>query len=293
MKKYLACFLVFVLHGLVFSQVEDYHVRLGDTVYVSDKMDSYFICPGVVLATDLTGEFYNEVKINPNSGIMNYIVGNTVFVRANSKESITKTFFIKYDGGEWFGYLSYSSNPKALYDLRKKVVPLKVLPKVEKITLEESKEEKGAVKIVANKKEIDNSQNVKEVANVLEKFKSSKNIYTDCGSINGHISVVTNGIKNDSQATYLRFNFKNKSSQDYIIKSVYFEYISGSQILKELKPIVYNSVDVISGNTSESLLYALPKYSVSKKDKVRVHIIEENGSREIVFDVIGKVLSKY
>ncbi len=212
--------------------------------------------------------------------------GNTLIIRARSKDVPFTTLMVKYgEAGFFQGIIKYAEHPgNTLYDLRMK--------KIEDSKTEYARpaSEKKTEKVSDNK--------VKER---LHEVIDGKDIYSTFGTIKGPIAIGVTNMANDREFTYLKIKVNNQSSAEYKIDDVLFRYTevkTGSTFTRKFKnredlfPKEKVNVKLVPAYSTETIGFAIPLFATGDQGKLIIIFRELSGSRNINVEIASKDLQK-
>lgn len=113
------------------------------------------------------------------------------------------------------------------------------------------------------------------------------------------VTLSLDGIYVDDDIIFYRLNITNLSQINYDVESLRF-YIRDKQKVKrtatqevELNPLyLYGDRKMIKGNTSKTLVYVLPKFTIPDAKGLVIEMMEKNGGRNIDLKVTNRSIVK-
>jgi hypothetical protein len=135
----------------------------------------------------------------------------------------------------------------------------------------------------ASNKEEERQIAAKRLSQVLAESKSQN---TGIKELRNDISLRLSSLLTDYDDVYLKVLFSNQSRLDFEIDSVKFIYHDipngeRQKWVKEVAPIVENSVKEITALDEIIVGYCIPIFHLSKKGELVVKFVEKGGSRSI------------
>lgn len=273
-----------------------------DTIQVTDDNTSFLIFPEPILIISLgvPDDYFYRIE------------GTTVFLKAKKKFASVSTILVKYGETYFYSLLKFEPFPKKfMYNYSGNV-----------ITEEEKKqaEKKDSVKEVKQKEIVhdniakigDNPTNIDEqklekvnkydlsvIQARLNKLASQGKLKT-LGVFNNKIYISLSNISNDQTHFYFKFLVYNKSSLDYKIDVVNFQYVEANKkgFLKkktykenDLFPTIKPDKIVLKGKATEALGYAIPIFALNEKGWLKITFREYSGNRIMTLEVPSDILS--
>ncbi len=106
-----------------------------------------------------------------------------------------------------------------------------------------------------------------------------------------------NGLFIQDEVIYLRINIENQSNISYDIDQLRF-FIRDRKKAKrtatqeiEISPVyIQNDTDKIDGNSGQTMVFALPKFTIPDKKYLAIQLMEKNGGRNLQLKVSNAVI---
>lgn len=153
-----------------------------------------------------------------------------------------------------------------------------------------------------NKSTTNKTKNIEptQVKNSKDSILSSKGYITSLnGIVKYNIGLFITGIYADTNFIYVRVKTDNNSNIEYNISAITFtvENIKKSKVSSidsnQLHPTnIYASKKTIPIKASNEMLFEFSKTTINNEKVIRVNLIEENGERNLSFDINHKMLKK-
>jgi len=239
-------------------------------VAVSDSSTTYLVFPAGVNLVDVGMLNHYLVKIEANA----------VFVRARRKNPPPTPILVRHGSKYWMGRLVFVKSPVLqLYDFQ---IPTTGLPP-NALALDRDPEQK--VRLEDRLASLDKAKEEHQAVAVMD----------------NRLVLSLANIRNDKNFTYLRLKVINKSSIDYNVDFTDFELVenTGKKFLgkkknearRPLAPLGGLPNQIIAGNSTGYLLYAIPLFAATDQGFLEVTLRELNGARVLRLPVPSKVVN--
>ncbi|HQS22831.1 MAG: conjugative transposon protein TraN [Sphingobacteriia bacterium 24-36-13] len=108
-----------------------------------------------------------------------------------------------------------------------------------------------------------------------------------------------NGLFIQGNVMYMRINIENQSNINYDIDQLRF-FIrdqkkakrTATQEIEILPVLTYNNTDKIKGQTSNTIVFALSKFTIPDKKYLAIQLMEKNGGRHLELHIKNKTIVK-
>lgn len=108
-----------------------------------------------------------------------------------------------------------------------------------------------------------------------------------------------NGLFIKDDVMYMRMNIENQSNINYDIDQLRF-FIRDQKKAKrtatqeiELSPVfIYNNTDKVEGQTANTIVFALPKFTIPDKKYLAIQLMEKDGGRHLELHLKNKTIVK-
>jgi hypothetical protein len=232
-------------------------VTVPDTILVSDTETTYLLFPEEVLLVDIgrSGEYFAKIE------------GNSVFLKARSKQTGPTNLFIRYGQEYYTARLLFHEKPlRYLYEPGSKAShPSPAF----------HKEEKGG--------EPDTELGLAG----LRKVKAAPENWLGAKKTRHGLTLRITHLQIDQQLIYLGMQLRNSSSIDYRLDFAGFSFQEkrgrrfsrNNNSRKEVRPFISEAPSVIPAHGESSLFYALPLYAMTSRGKLLIQLREREGAR--------------
>ena len=275
-----------------FSQAQS-HLNQGvfpDTIYLSNLVSTYLAFP-------------KEIDLI-NIGSPDYIfqVEKTmVYLKALHNNAKSTNMLIKCGEFILVVNLVFKLNPiKTLYDFRKSIgsslnskpnletQPLKEMPKTNS---ENSFQEKRGKRTVMMAPSVD-SLSVKDTSNSpfgisIERIKSSPDRFKTFGTAQNQITILLTNIFTDEKRMILKFKIINRSSLNYELDYVSFQFRRKTHYSQNtlLSPLYSSLTNSCGPKSQQTLVYILPIFGPADNGDFSVTFRELNGDRKETIEI--------
>ncbi|OJW81832.1 MAG: conjugative transposon protein TraN [Bacteroidetes bacterium 46-16] len=108
-----------------------------------------------------------------------------------------------------------------------------------------------------------------------------------------------NGLFIRNNVMYMRINIENQSNINYDIDQLRF-FVRDQKKAKrtatqeiEISPVfIYNNTDKIKGRTADTIVFALPKFTIPDKKYLAIQLMEKDGGRHLELHLKNKTIVK-
>lgn len=108
-----------------------------------------------------------------------------------------------------------------------------------------------------------------------------------------------NGLFIRDNVMYMRINIENQSNINYDIDQLRF-FVRDQKKAKrtatqeiEISPVfIYNNTDKIEGQTTNAIVFALPKFTIPDKKYLAIQLMEKDGGRHLALHLKNKTIVK-
>ncbi|MEM6342970.1 MAG: DUF4138 domain-containing protein [Bacteroidota bacterium] len=267
MKALMLFLLALCFCGSLLAQVER-SPQAVDTVYASDSASIVMLFAEPISLVDLgTGDFIARADqkvlmlkaTRPNPGRLT-------------------TLFVRYGDEAYFtGFIGYEKSPAVYYYDCRNLNPSRRL---------------------RLRTETDGSQTLSArqdtTALVAAKLSQLAELPTEIrtvGITENHLELMLQTVRNDGQASYLKFGLRNDSSMPFVLDFVGFRFREPTKgreladVLTVIEPLVAETVAEVGAKTEASYLFAIPLYALPRRASLEVIFRERNGSRSLMVSV--------
>ena len=271
-------------------------------VAVSDSSTTYLVFAGGVSLVDV--------------GMMdNYLVkieANAVFVRARSKKAPPTPILVRFGSKYWMGRLVTVRRPVlTLYDFSK---PGSMNPpagaggnasasasgtaNLGGAIMPDQSQGVGPENALAMDKDARKKAFINAKLRRLDLYREE---HQAVAVLDNKLALSLANVRNDKDFTYLRFKVINNSSIDYNVDFVDFALVENSkrrflgkkknQARRPLAPSGGHANQVIKGNSTGYLYYAVPLFAATDQGHLQVDLRELNGARALTLPIPSHVIN--
>jgi hypothetical protein len=251
---------------------------------VSDSSTTYLVFPAGVTLVDVGMKNHYLVKIETNA----------VFVRARNRGAAPTPILVRHGSKYWLGRLVYVNRPVLqLYDFSKGVELGVTTGKNSSTAAGSAPENELAMDKEAAKKV--------RVEGKLSRLTQSAEELQSVAVLDNDLVLSLANVRNDKDFTYMRFKVINSTAIDYNVDFTDFQLVENSEkkflgkkkneARRPLAPSGGRPNQIIAGQSTGYLTYAIPLYAATNHGFLEVTLRELNGARVLVLHVPAKVIN--